>query len=107
MPPVYNERAAAANPKAASTRGALMLSPAAACQQSSPRSVARCRLAAAAARGEDAPGGGGIQYWVIAPEVRTDEVVASLRHSWLRGAGDDARFCVAADRSTSRDPTLH
>ena len=67
----------------------------------------RCRIEAAMARGIDAPGGGGIVYWVITPEVRTDEVVSALRASWLKGANDDARYCVSAGMSESNDPSLH
>jgi hypothetical protein len=67
----------------------------------------RCRLNAAAARGQNAPGGGGIVYWVITPEVNTDYVVGALRASWLKGAADDARFCVASGMSTSNDASLH
>ena len=48
-----------------------------------------------------------VTYWVITPEVATDSVVASLRQSWLRGADNDAHFCVASGMSNSRDPTIH
>ena len=43
----------------------------------------------------------------VTPEVATDEVVSSLRSSWMRNAGDDARFCVAAGMSKSHDASLH
>lgn len=46
-------------------------------------------------------------YWVITPEVNTESVVAALRASWLRGAGADARFCVASGMSASNDQSLH
>ena len=67
----------------------------------------RQRLLAAEARPQHAPGGGGITYWVITPEVNTGSVVTALRQSWLRNAGDDARYCVADGMSKSTDPTLH
>lgn len=106
----------------------------ASCAGESARSP-RCRIELAAARGVDAPGGGAVSYWIsaptpppmrclqctvlrspthpptlrstVTPEVETDYVVDTLRRSWLRGAGDDARFCVASGMSTSTDPSLH
>lgn len=48
-----------------------------------------------------------ITYWVITPEAGTDAVVHSIRNSWMRGAGADARFCVAHGLSKSVDPSLH
>lgn len=48
-----------------------------------------------------------VSYWVITPEVGTDDVVAAIRKSWLRGVGSDAHFCVASTPSTSSDSTLH
>ena len=43
----------------------------------------------------------------VTPEIATDEVVASIRRSWLHGVGNDARFCVASGQSVSKDETLH
>jgi hypothetical protein len=36
-----------------------------------------------------------ISYWVIAPEIRTDETVQALRNSWYNTISPvDTRFCV-------------
>lgn len=48
-----------------------------------------------------------ITYWVITPEVGTGRAVAALRASWLKGADDSARFCVASGMSDSHEPNLH
>ena len=48
-----------------------------------------------------------ISYWIITPEAGTDAVVDAIRNSWMRGAGADARFCVARGLSTSADQSLH
>ena len=48
-----------------------------------------------------------ITYWIITPEAGTDAAVHSIRNSWMRGAGADARFCVARGLSQSADPSLH
>ena len=48
-----------------------------------------------------------LTYWVITPELRTDEVVTSLRNSWLSGTGERSRFLVASGMSKSSDLSLH
>ena len=48
-----------------------------------------------------------ISYWIITPEMDTDAVVHSIRHSWMQDAGADAHFAVATGLSQSRDPSLH
>ena len=48
-----------------------------------------------------------ISYWVITPEMDTDAVVHSIRHSWMLDVGADAHFAVATGLSQSRDLSLH
>ena len=48
-----------------------------------------------------------ISYWVLVPEVGTDDVVSALRASWLRSLhASEVHYCVAND-SISRDDSLH
>ncbi|KAL1495599.1 hypothetical protein AB1Y20_016959 [Prymnesium parvum] len=47
-----------------------------------------------------------LTFWVITPELRTDEVVLALRSSWLREVAVRTRFCVAAGLSSSADASL-
>jgi len=54
-----------------------------------------------------AAAGPSISYWVITPEMDTDAVVHSIRHSWMLDAGAHAHFAVATGLSQSRDPSLH
>ena len=52
-------------------------------------------------------GHGSISYFVIVPEIRTDEVVAALRASWLSvQLTSRVHFCVA-NNTASTDPSLH
>lgn len=48
-----------------------------------------------------------LTFWVIAPEVNTDEVVTAIRRSWLSGTAERSRFCVASGISRSADASLH
>ena len=64
-------------------------------------------MSAVAAPAVAAPARPSISYWVITPEMDTDAVVHSIRHSWMLDAGADAHFAVATGLSESRDPSLH
>ena len=50
-----------------------------------------------------------MHYFVITPEVRTDETVLALRHGWMRSiAHERVHFCVAAGSDSTHlgQPTM-
>ena len=54
-------------------------------------------VSAAAAAGRPS-----ISYWIITPEMDTDAVVHSIRHSWMQDAGADAADTCSTMRAGRR-----